>query len=425
MSKARNFSVSRILTVASRVLKQITRDRRTLGMIIAMPAIIMLIFGFALGGEVKNVPIMVDNQDVGYSVTVGSNSTTSFDYGQNITSTLLTDDRVKVTLCGFDSGKCGVDNGSCYAALMIPDNFSEALFKKTLSNAATQLATNIQLIISNSIPSGVNQTSLPINITQGINQIQGNFDNATIVLYIDGTKPVNQASVIAALQTAFQTAFGSSSIELSKEFAFGNIEYSGLDVSIPSVIAFVLTFLVLLISLIIITRESTSGVLARLYTTPLSAIERLLGYSLALLLLGIVMSGVILGIGIGVFGAAVQGNIALLFFGAVLYGLTHIFLAVFLSNFAKNELQAVQMAPLIALPSMALSGMLIPINTFPDWVQVIAKFVPMYYGNRIFEGIMLKGYGVYDLGFEFAVIGGIALLFFVLAIMTVKDRIPE
>jgi ABC-2 type transport system permease protein len=188
--------------------------------------------------------------------------------------------------------------------------------------------------------------------------------------------------------------------------------------------AFVLTFLVLLISLIIITRESTSGVLARIYATPLSAIERLLGYSIALLVLGMIMVAVILGIGIGVFGAVVQGNFALLFFGAVLYALAHIFMAVFLSNFARNELQAAQMAPLIALPSMALSGMLIPINSFPDWVQTTAKFVPMYYGNRIFEGIMLKGYDLGNLAPEFAIIGGIALLFFVLAVMTVKDRIP-
>jgi len=217
---------------------------------------------------------------------------------------------------------------------------------------------------------------------------------------------------------------GGGGVELNKQFAFGNIEYSGLDVSIPSVIAFVLTFLVLLISLIIITRESTSGVLTRLYSTPLSALERLLGYSIALMLLGILMVCVILSIGIGVFGVAVQGNFALLFFGAVLYALAHIFLAVFLSNFAKNELQAVQMAPLIALPSMALSGMLIPVNAFPDWVQTISKFVPMYYGNKIFEGIMLKGYGIGDLAFEFAVVGGIAVLFFVLAVTTVKDRIP-
>jgi ABC-2 type transport system permease protein len=98
-------------------------------------------------------------------------------------------------------------------------------------------------------------------------------------------------------------------------------------------------------------------------------------------------------------------------------------MAVFLSNFARNELQAVQMAPLIALPSMALSGMLIPINSFPEWVQIVAKFVPMYYGNQIFEGIMLKGYGIADLALQFTIVGTIALLFLVLAIMTVKDRI--
>ena len=81
------------------------------------------------------------------------------------------------------------------------------------------------------------------------------------------------------------------------------------------------------------------------------------------------------------------------------------------------------MAPLIALPSMALSGMLIPVNSFPGWVQDIAKFVPMYYGNRLFEGIMLKGYGMTQLLPEFSVVGGIALLFLILAALTVKDRI--
>lgn len=391
------------MAVTWRVLKQITRDRRTLGMMIVMPAVIMLIFGFALGGQVKNVPILVDNQDSGF--TVGPTST-SLHFGDNITSSLQLDDRVKVTLGSFDQGKLGVDNGTYYAAILIPSNFSQSLFLSMTSQSLQRLG-NIAL------PPAIMQ-SLIGNST---------VNNASISVYIDGTKPQNEASILGALQSALQSSFGSSGVTLDKQFAFGNVEYSGLDVSIPSVMAFVLTFLVLLISLIIITRETTSGVLYRLYATPLSAIERLLGYSIALLLLGIVMAGVILGIGIGVFGVIVQGSIFLLFFGAVLYALAHIFMAVFLSNFAKNELQAVQMAPLIALPSMALSGMLIPVNSFPDWVQTVAKFVPMYYGNRLFEGIMLNGYGIGNLAPEFIIIGGIALLFFVLAIMTVKDRI--
>jgi ABC-2 type transport system permease protein len=415
------FSLNRVGAVSWRVLKQIGRDRRTLGMMIAMPAIIMLIFGFALGGGVKNVPIIVDNQDIGYTVAQGADVNSTIYFGGNITTALMGDDRVKVTQCSFDSGILSVDTGSFYAAILIPANFSETLFKHGLGNAASQLS-NIQLVINSTVPYN-RQISMPLNLSQALSGV-GISDNATIMLYVDGTKPVNEASILAALQGALQDSLGGGGVSLDKQFAFGNIEYSGLDVSIPSVIAFVLTFLVLLISLIIITRESTSGVLARLYTTPLSALERLLGYSIALLLLGILMVSVILAIGIGVFGVAVQGNFALLFFGAVLYALAHIFLAVFLSNFAKNELQAVQMAPLIALPSMALSGMLIPVNTFPDWVQTIAHFIPMYYGNRLFEGIMLKGYGVGNLGFEFGVVGGVACLFFVLAVITVKDRIP-
>lgn len=350
-----------------------------------MPAIIMLIFGLALGGQVKNVPVLVDNQDLGYTVANGPNSPISLHFGTSLLASLRSDDRVSVTEGNFDSGKRGVDNGTYYATISIPANFSETLAMKN---------------------SGQNL-------------------NTTIQIYIDSTVPANDASVIAALQSALQSSFSSSGVVLKEQFAFGGTQYSGLDVSIPNVMAFVLTFLVLLISLIIVSRETTSGILPRLYTTPLSAIERLLGYSIALLLLGVIMVGVILGIGIGVFGVVVHGSIYLLFFGAVLYALAHVFMAVFLSNFARNELQAVQIAPLIALPSMALSGMLIPVNSFPGWVQTVAHFIPMYYGNRIFEGIMLKGYSVGNLTLEFSVIGGVAILFFGLAVLTVKDRITD
>jgi ABC-2 type transport system permease protein len=74
---------------------------------------------------------------------------------------------------------------------------------------------------------------------------------------------------------------------------------------------------------------------------------------------------------------------------------------------------------------MALSGMLVPVSSFPGWVQTISQFVPMYYANKLFAGIMLKGYGINNLAPQFIIIGGIALLFFVLAIMTVKDRMPD
>jgi len=141
---------------------------------------------------------------------------------------------------------------------------------------------------------------------------------------------------------------------------------------------------------------------------------------IALLLLGVMMACVILGMGIGIFGAGVKGNILLLLSVAVLYTLVHVFLAVFLSNFARNELQAVQMVPRIAFPSMALSGMLVLVNSLPEVTQPCCNLVPLYWGNRLFEGIMLKGYGVGQLSTELAVIGVVAALFFALALLTVK-----
>lgn len=384
MSKTKNFSIRRVIAVTWRVLTQISRDRRTIALIIFIPALIMLIFGFVLGGQAKNLPILVDNQDTGYTIhTPGLNSTT-INFGNETLTQLQADDRVNPTEGNFNSGKTGVDNGTYYAAITLPANFSEIIALKNT----------------------------------------GQSSNASITIYLDGTNPTIQATIMAALQSSLQNTLGSG-VVLNEQYAFGGIEFSSLDVSIPAVISLVLTQTVLLISLIIIVRETTAGVLSRLYTMPLSGLERLLGYSIALLILGMAMTGVVLFIGLGIFGAIIQGSLALLFLGAVLYALLNIFLAVLLSNFAKNELQAVQMVPLITLASMALSGLLIPVESFPAWVQDIAKLVPMYYANKMFEGIMLKGYGISNLAPEFIFIGGITLLFFVVAVITVKDRMPD
>jgi ABC-2 type transport system permease protein len=384
MSKTKNFSPSRVIAVTWRILTQISRDRRTIALMIFIPAIIMLIFGFVLGGQAKNLPVIVDNQDAGYTVHVGQNST-SFNFGNRVLSSLQSDDRIKLSQGSSDLGKTGVDNGTYYAAITFPANFSEVLI---LRNAGQSI-------------------------------------NVPVTIYIDGTNPTIEATVLAALQSSLQNTFGSGGVVLNEQFAFGGIQFSSLDISIPAVISLVLTQTVLLISLIVIVRETTSGVLSRLYATPLSAFERLLGYSIALLLLAMAMTGMVLFMGLGIFGAVVQGSFALLFLGAVLYASLNIFLAVFLSNFARNELQAVQMVPLITLTSMALSGMLIPVDSFPSWVQSVARFVPMYYANRVFEGIMLKGYGIGNLAQQFTILGGIAALFFVLAVMTVKDKMAD
>ena len=89
------------------------------------------------------------------------------------------------------------------------------------------------------------------------------------------------------------------------------------------------------------------------------------------------------------------------------------------------SLQAMQFAPLTAIPSMALSGMLVPISSLPAWLQPVTYAVPLTYGINLFEGIMLKGWGFAELWLEFTVITGMALLFFILAVLTVRNRMKD
>lgn len=131
----------------------------------------------------------------------------------------------------------------------------------------------------------------------------------------------------------------------------------------------------------------------------------------------------ILLIGVVGFGAVIQGSWLLLIGLFLLFGLTNIFLAVFLANLARNEIQAVQAAVLIALPSMALSGLFTPVISFPVWVQVISHFIPLYYGVRLFEGVMLKGWDVVGIWPDLLALICFAVVFLVLALLTVKDKL--
>ena len=377
ISKIIRFSLRRTFGVAARVINQIRRDRRTFALLTVVPTIIMLIFGLALGGDIQDVPVVLDNQDVGY---MGMNA------GQNVTKALLADTRIEITNGTYDENIENVENGKYFAIIHIPANFSETIFRLL---------------------------------------VLGHDVEIKILLYLDATKPTIRVSILGALQDSLSAAMGEKGISVIQNLAHDGASFTGLDVGIPAVIGFVLIFLLLIISILTIVRERIQGTQDRLYATPLRSSERLLGYVVGLLLIASVMIACTLIIGVFVFGAKVQGNAFMLILAAFIFGVANVFMALFLSNFAQNELQAIQFAPLIAIPSMALSGMLVPIESLPNWLEPISYIVPLTYGINLFEGIMLKGWGFKELWLEFTVITGMAILFFILAVLTVRDRMKD
>lgn len=375
--------------MARRVLRQISRDKRTFGMLIVMPIIIMTVFGFALGGNVTNLPVLLDNQDTaGYTGSILPGHSLTLEVGNLVSASLLNNTALKVTNGTYADGKSDVDKGIYYAVILIPSNFSQIVFDKTVLQE-------------------------PLNVS--------------IQVYMDATKPQIKAAILSALESALQAALQgngkSGNVSIDQQYAFGGVSFSGLDTSMPSVMGFVLTILVLIIALIILKRETVGGTEERLFSTPLHASERLVGYAAALTVLTLILVTAMLVISGLLFGVIIQGSIFLLILMFILYALTNVLMAVFLSNYARNELQAVQMAVIIALPSMALAGVLVPVVTFPGWVQVISHFIPLYYANTIFEGIMLRGWGLVQLWPDIIILFAFATLFLGLAIATVRDKI--
>jgi len=387
-----HFSMGRSFIVTRRVLRQITRDRRTFILLIVLPILNMVIFGMTLSGDVKNVPVLIDNEDTEYNqsvLTMTGFVNYNLTAGANLTTALQADDRLQVTYGNYDENKGGVDNGTYSAVILIPANFSETLFKKITSTPGSDAA------------------------------------NATITIYLDGTKAVIRSTVLVALQDGVKSALSnySGGVAVDNQFAFGGVDFSGLSQSTPSVMGYVMTMLVLFVSMLTLKRETIEGTEERLLTTPLKVSEKMVGYVLALVVLTLIMMFAILTFGVYVFGVVIEGSLALLILMLLLYALINIFLAIFLSNFARNEFQGIQMAVLIGLPSLALGGVLIPVISFPESVQVIAHFVPLFYAVRIFEGVMLKGWGIATLWPDILAFCAFAVGFFVLALVTVKDKL--
>lgn len=373
--------ISRVFAVATRALRQVVRDRRTLVMILAVPIIIMLVFGFAIGGKVEDAPVTVVIDDEG-----------AISVAELLLEKLKKDPRLDVSVQdSFSQARKDVDRGQLNGAIYFPENFTTAMMS--------------------------NET----------------FNGSTVALYVDSTIPQTQAAIISALRDAQLEVLEELSeagidlpIEIDKlqfetEYANDGKDFSGLDVAVPAIIAFVINFIILLLTTLLFVRERSYRTRERLMITPLQPQEHVGGYILTGLVLALTEAVVILAISIGFFGAAVRGSYILLFAGIILYATIFVCLGAFLSNFARNELQAVQMGPLIAMPSMALSGFLVPIETLPDFLQPFSAIVPLTYGIIVFKGIMLKGHGLEELWFEFGVIALFCVAALALALLTVRE----
>lgn len=164
-----------------------------------------------------------------------------------------------------------------------------------------------------------------------------------------------------------------------------------LDDLAPALVAFFAFFFIFLLAAVAFQRERMSGTLERLLATPLRRGELVAGYLAGFGFFALLQALVILAFTIGVLGIRYRGNVATIFLVEAVLVVGAVSLGLAVSAFARNELQAVQFVPLILLPQVFLSGLLVPVEQLPDLLRPVAAVLPLTYANEALRSVMIDG----------------------------------
>lgn len=195
---------------------------------------------------------------------------------------------------------------------------------------------------------------------------------------------------------------------------------SMLDNAAPAILATLILFFGFLITGISVLRERTQGTMERLLASPISRMDIVAGYLLGFLLFALVQTLILFFYMVYVLNVSFQGDLWQILVFQVLIGINAVCLGTLFSVFARNEFQMMQFIPLMIIPQVFLCGLFIQINQMPDYLQWIAKFLPLTYGVEGIEALMLQGQNLLDIGKDVGVLAVYAVGLLILAALTLR-----
>jgi ABC-2 type transport system permease protein len=185
----------------------------------------------------------------------------------------------------------------------------------------------------------------------------------------------------------------------------------------------ILTMTMVMITGLAITRERERGTMENLLSMPTRPSEVLIGKIVPYILVGYIQVSVILIAAYFLFHVPMQGSILLLLLVALVFIIANLAMGITFSTIAKNQLQAVQMAFFVFLPSILLSGFMFPFRGMPRWAQIVGEGFPLTHFLRIIRGILLKGNGVVDVSLQLWQIALFALIVLTIGIKRYRQTL--
>ncbi|TFE01548.1 ABC transporter permease [Jeotgalibacillus salarius] len=208
-------------------------------------------------------------------------------------------------------------------------------------------------------------------------------------------------------------------LNIEETYEFGSDETTFFDTISPFLIGFFVFFFVFLISGISLLRERTTGTLDRLLATPVKRSDIVFGYLIGYGIFAVIQTIIVVFYSTYILDIQIAGSIwyvllinSLIAFVALAFGLL-------LSTFANSELQMVQFIPIVVIPQIFFAGLL-PVDSLQEWLQVIAKIMPLYYGGDALKAVMIFGRGIDDILLDLFILFGIAIVFTFINIQALK-----
>jgi len=346
---------------------QLRRDRVSFVMIVMIPLIQLLLFGYAINTTPRDLPTAVllqENSDLSRSILAAMENTRYF----KVTQLPRTEAEIDRLLA----------SGTVLFALEIPANFERA-------------------------------------VRRG--------DRPSLLVIADATDPVAAGSALSALGPLVQTALAhdrdvlpaqmTAPFDVRVHARYNPAGATQLNI-VPGLVGTILTMTMLIFTALSVTREIERGTMESLLAMPISPLEIMLGKIIPYVMVGFVQASLIVGVGILLFGVPILGSLTLLAALSTLFIATNLSIGYTFSTIAQNQLQAIQMSFMFFLPNILLSGFMFPFAGMPRWAQWIGEALPLTHYLRIVRAIMLKGATLPDLSYD-----AIAMFCLMLVAMTI------
>ena len=347
---------------------QLRRDRVSFAMIVMIPVMQLMLFGYAINTTPRNMPAAVllqEDSDLARSVLKALENTSYFHFTREVHDVAEFDNLLK--------------SGKVLFGVEIPRGFERA-------------------------------------VRRG--------DHPALLVAADATDPIAASSALSSLSVVVQTALAhdlfagdppSMPFEIRAHARYNPAASSRLNI-VPGLVGTILTMTMLIFTALSVTREIERGTMESLLSMPIKPIEVMFGKIVPYVLVGFIQASLIIGIGVLLFGVPILGSVLMLALLSTLFITTNLSIGYTFSTIVQNQLQAMQLSMMFFLPSILLSGFMFPFAGMPVWAQYLGEGLPLTHYLRIVRAIMLKGATLSNLQYDTIALAALMLVAMTIAV---------